>query len=63
MQEGQGMHWYFVTSLILSLTWAGFACIARGHMVEYVLHGAAVGQIACPQVPIGLLPPLTLVSV
>lgn len=45
----------------LSLTVAGFASLAVGHMVEYVLHGAAVGQGAGPHLPVGLLPPLALV--
>lgn len=31
------------------------------HVVEHVLHGAAVGQVALPHLPVGLLPPLALV--
>ena len=31
------------------------------HVVEHVLHGAAVGQVALPHFPVGLLPPLALV--
>jgi hypothetical protein len=33
------------------------------HVVEDVLHGAAVWQGAGPHLPIGLLPPLALVGV
>jgi len=32
-------------------------------MVENVLHGAAVGQVALPHFPVSLLPPLALVRV
>lgn len=33
------------------------------HVVEHVLHGAAVGQVALPHFPVGLLPPLAFVCV
>lgn len=33
------------------------------HVVEHILHGAAVGQVALPHLPVGLLPPLALVRV
>jgi len=46
-----------------SLTLAGLPGLAVGHVVEDVLHGAAVRQGAGPHLPIGLLPSLALVSV
>lgn len=42
---------------------AGLAGLTVGHVVEDVLHGAAVGQSARPHLAIGLLPPLALVCV
>ena len=33
------------------------------HVVEHVLHGAAMGQVALPHFPVGLLPALALVRV
>lgn len=42
---------------------AGLASLAVGHVVEDVLHGAAVGQSAGPHLPVGLIPPLALVCV
>lgn len=33
------------------------------HVVEHVLHGAAVGQVALPHFTVGLLPPLALMRV
>lgn len=47
-------------TLLLSLTLAGLAGLAVGHVVENVLHGAAVGQRALPHLSVGLLPPLAL---
>lgn len=32
------------------------------HVVEYILHGAAVRQVALSHFTVGLLPPLALVS-
>ena len=48
---------------MLKLTLAGLAGLAVGHVVEDVLHGAAVGQGAGLQLPVGLLPSLALVCV
>jgi hypothetical protein len=45
------------------LTLAGLAGLAVGHVVEDILHGAAVWQGAGPHLPIGLLSPLALVGV
>ena len=45
------------------LTLAGFASLAVGHVVEDVLHGAAVGQVARAHLAVGLLAPLALVRV
>lgn len=53
----------FMSITLLSLTLAGLASLAVGHVVEYVLHGAAVGQSAGPDLPICLLPPLALMCV
>lgn len=50
-------------SIINRLTLAGFASLAMSHVVEHVLHGAAVGQVAVSHLPVGLLPPLALVRV
>jgi len=47
----------------MALTLAGLAGLAVRHVVEDVLHGAAVGQVALPHLPVGLLPPLALVRV
>lgn len=46
-----------------ALTLAGLAGLAVGHVVEHVLHGAAVRQRARPHLAVGLLPPLALVRV
>ena len=48
---------------MLQLTLAGLAGLTVGHVVEDVLHGAAVRQGAGPHLPIGLLPSLALVCV
>jgi len=48
---------------LLQLTLAGLASLAVGHVVEDVLHGAAVRQGAGSHLPVGLLPPLALVCV
>lgn len=40
---------------------AGFASLAVGHVIEDILHGAAVWEVALPHLPIGLLASLTLV--
>ena len=45
------------------LTLAGLAGLAVGHVVEDVLHGAAVGQIARAHLAVGLFSPLALVRV
>lgn len=47
----------------IRLTLAGLASLAMSHVVQHVLHGATVGQVARPHLPIGLFPPLTLVRV
>lgn len=52
-----------ITGVILSLTLAGFSCLAVGHVVEDVLHGAAVGQGTGAHLSVGLLSPLALVGV
>ena len=41
---------------------AGFARLAVCHVVEDVLHRPAVGKVALPHLPVGLLPALALVS-
>lgn len=46
-------------SLLLTLT--GLAGLAVSHVVQDILHSAAVGQIALPDFTIGLFPPLALV--
>lgn len=50
----------FEYKVVYSLTLAGFASLAVCHVVEDVLHGAAVGQGAGPHLPVGLLAPLAL---
>jgi len=47
---------------VARLTLAGLAGLAVGHVVEDVLHGATVGQVALAHLPVGLLPPLALVG-
>lgn len=42
---------------------AGLARLAVRHVVEDVLHGAAVGEVALPHLPVRLLPALALVRV
>lgn len=44
------------------LTLAGLASLAMCHVVEDVLHCAAVGEVALAHFPVGLLAPLTLVG-
>lgn len=46
-------------SLLLTLT--GLASLTVSHVVEDILHSAAVGQVALPDFTVGLLPPLALV--
>lgn len=46
-------------SLLLTLT--GLASLAVSHVVEDVLHCAAVRQVALPNLAVCLLPPLALV--
>lgn len=59
--EGRIFNSRSVQKTSVSLTLAGLASLAVGHVVEDVLHGTAVGQSAGPHLPIGLLPPLALV--
>lgn len=47
---------------IVQLTLAGFASLAVRHVVEDVLHSAAVGQAALAYLPISLLPPLAFMG-
>lgn len=49
--------------MLIRLTLAGLASLTVSHVVEHVLHGAAVRQVALPHLPVGLLPPLALVRV
>ena len=44
------------------LTLAGLAGLAVGHVVQHVLHGAAVGKVALPHLAVRLLSPLALVG-
>lgn len=41
---------------------AGFARLAVGHVVEDILHGATVWEVALPHLTIGLFPALTLMG-
>lgn len=47
----------------MELTLAGFASLTMRHVVEDVLHGAAVRQSTGSHLPVGLLPTLALVCV
>lgn len=48
-----------VVSLLLTLT--GLASLAVSHVVENVLHSAAVGQVTLSDFTVGLFSPLALV--
>lgn len=45
------------------LTLARFASLTVCHVVQDILHGSAVWEVALPHLPVGLLSALTLVSV
>lgn len=45
-----------------SLTLAGFASLTVCHVVQDILHGSAMREVALSHLTVGLLSPLTLVS-
>lgn len=53
-------HIYITTS---PLTLARFASLTMCHVVQDILHGSAMREVALSDLPVGLFSPLTLVSV
>lgn len=48
--------------IIPSLTLAGFASLTMCHVVQDILHGSAMREVALSHLTVGLLSLLTLVS-